>query len=363
MKNILSMKYIVPAILVSFVMMSCGQENTPSTQMDKTPPVPVEVKTTTQESQSSFLVASGKIEATDKSRITTRMMGYIENIYVKVGSKVKKGQLLVKINNIDLDAQMAQVNAGIAEAKIAVSNAEKDFNRYTILFKENSATQKELDDITTQFRMAQSRLEAVEQKKNEINAQYAYTSLKSPLSGVVTQKMASQGDMASPGVPILEIESQTGLQVAAMVSESEIAGVQLNDEVEITLKSLDNKTKGSVIEISPSAAHTGGQYLVKIKLNTPSSEIRPGMYATVQFPVEATTASTKIMIPISSIVRQGELTGIYTVSQSNKALLRWLRLGRTYGDQVEVLSGLISDEKYIVSAQGKLYNGANITIQ
>ena len=114
MKNILSMKYIVPAILVSFVMMSCGQENTPSTQMDKTPPVPVEVKNTTQVSQSSFLVASGKIEATDKSRITTRMMGYIENIYVKVGSKVKKGQLLVKpiIGRIFLEppANMSRVD-------------------------------------------------------------------------------------------------------------------------------------------------------------------------------------------------------------------------------------------------------------
>lgn len=363
MKNMLSMKYILPAILVSLVMISCGQENTSAPQMDKTPPVAVVVSTTTQESQTSFLTASGKIEATDKSQITTRMMGYIENIYVKVGSKVNKGQLLVNINNMDLDAQMAQVNAGIAEAKIAVSNAEKDFNRYTILFKENSATQKELDDVTTQFRMAQSRLEAVEQKKNEINAQYAYTSLRSPISGVVTQKIASQGEMASPGVPILEIESQKGLQLAAMVSESEIAGIQLNDEVDVTLKSLDNKTKGSVIEISPSATHTGGQYLVKIKLNAPSNDIRPGMYATVQFPGEATTSTSKIMIPQSSIVRQGELSGIYTVSQNNKALLRWLRLGRTYGDQVEVLSGLTADEKYIVSAQGKLYNGANITIQ
>ena len=70
-----------------------------------------------------------------------------------------------------------------------------------------------------------------------------------------------------------------------------------------------------------------------------------------------------IMIPTDAIVHRGQLTGIYTVSQNNTALLRWLRLGRTYGDRVEVLSGLSLDEEYIVKAEGKLYNGVKISVQ
>ena len=70
-----------------------------------------------------------------------------------------------------------------------------------------------------------------------------------------------------------------------------------------------------------------------------------------------------VLVPQQAIVKRGQLTGIYTVSQSNTAMLRWLRLGRTFGDNVEVLSGLAADENYIVSAEGKLYNGANITIK
>ena len=66
---------------------------------------------------------------------------------------------------------------------------------------------------------------------------------------------------------------------------------------------------------------------------------------------------------VGILVKNGQLTGIYTVSQNNTALLRWLRLGRTFGDQVEVLSGLSADEQYIVSAEGKLFNGAKITNQ
>jgi multidrug efflux pump subunit AcrA (membrane-fusion protein) len=70
-----------------------------------------------------------------------------------------------------------------------------------------------------------------------------------------------------------------------------------------------------------------------------------------------------VLIPSEAIINRGQLTGVYTVSQSNTALLRWLRLGRTYGDQVEVLSGLNADESYIFSAEGKLYNGVKISIQ
>ncbi len=70
-----------------------------------------------------------------------------------------------------------------------------------------------------------------------------------------------------------------------------------------------------------------------------------------------------VLIPTEAIVTNGQLSGLYTVSQSNTALLRWLRLGRTFGDQVEVLSGLKADETYIVSAEGKLFNGAKLSVQ
>jgi hypothetical protein len=87
------------------------------------------------------------------------------------------------------------------------------------------------------------------------------------------------------------------------------------------------------------------------------------MFTTVQFPVERKTKSAMVLVPKSVLVTNGQLSGVYTPSQSNTALLRWLRLGRTFGNQVEVLSGLNADEAYIISAEGKLYNGAKISIQ
>ena len=290
-------------------------------------------------------------------------MGYVDKIYVQVGEKVRKGQQLISISNTDLSAKLAQVNAGITEATAAYNNAEKDFNRFTALFNENSASQKELDDITANYTMAKARLEGAKQMKNEVNAQFSYANIRAPFSGTVTNKFINVGDMANPGMPLLEVESPGKFQVLAMVPESEILHIKADTDVNVVLKSLDKMVKGKVLEVSTSAKNTGGQFMVKVMLEKTDATVMSGMYVTVQFPTESDESTQAVMLPKEAIVTNGQLTGVYTVSQTNTALLRWLRLGRTIGDKVEVLSGMSVDEQYIVSAEGKLYNGAKIAIQ
>ena len=290
-------------------------------------------------------------------------MGYVDKIFVGVGDKVSDGQLLMSVNNADMSAQLAQVNAGITEAEAAFTIAEKDYNRFSTLFQENSASQKELDDITANYNMAKARLESAKQIRNGVNAQMGYANIRAPFNGVVTNKFISAGDMANPGMPLMEVESPGKYQVLAMVPESEILDVKSDIEVTVQIKALNQIVKGKVTEVSTSSKNTGGQYLVKVILDKTDEQILSGMYATVKFPIAQKTTTSAVMIPIEAIVKNGQLSGIYTVSQSNTALLRWLRLGRTFGDEVEVLSGLSADEQYIVSAEGKLFNGAKIANQ
>ena len=270
---------------------------------------------------------------------------------------------MISINSADLSAKLAQVNAGITEATAAFSNAEKDYNRFTALFNENSASQKELDDITANYNMAKARLEAAKQMKNEVNAQFSYSNIRAPFNGVVTNKFIKVGDMANPGMPLMEVESPGNFQVLAMVPESEILQIKSGSEVQIMIKTLNESFKGTVAEVSTSAKNTGGQYMVKVLLNESQSNLLSGMYATVQFPTTKKANNGRVLVPMDAIVQNGQLSGVYTVSESNTALLRWLRLGRTYGDSVEVLSGLSAEEQYIISAEGKLYNGVKISIQ
>lgn len=346
----------------TLLLSSCADKETVVPQ-DHTPAIVVTVSTVTTDMQTPFLAVSGKVQAVNSSNLSTRMMGYVDKIHVKVGDPVTKGQLLLSVNNADLSAKLAQVNAGITEANAAFKNAEKDYQRFQNLFNQQSATQKEMDDMTAHYNMAKARLEAAHQMKNEVQAQFNYVKIRAPFSGVVSNKFINEGDMANPGMPLLEVETPGKFEVMAMVPESEISQIKMHTAVIVHIKALNKSVKGKITEVSTSAKNTGGQYLVKVLLENSEATLLSGMFATVQVPVEKTNANDKVLIPVSVLVTKGELSGIYTVSQTNTALLRWLRLGRTYGDRIEVLSGLAADESYIISSEGKLFNGAKVSIQ
>jgi RND family efflux transporter MFP subunit len=211
--------------------------------------------------------------------------------------------------------------------------------------------------------MAESRVKAASQAKKEVESQFAYTNIKAPISGVVVQKMANEGDLASPGMPLLKIESNRNLKVVARIPESQIASIKIGDQAKIEIKAINKSLEAFVDEIAPSASFTGGQYLIKLKLMEQQESLFSGMFATVYLKSKEEKTENIFMIPKSAIVQQGQLSGVYTVNDENKALLRWLRLGRTSGNMVEVLAGLSPDEQYIASSTGKLYNGVPVVTQ
>ena len=354
--------HIIATITLAAFLTSCGGDKKETAMNDQTP-VLVKVSSVQGDSNTPFLTASGKIQAVNSANLSTRMMGFVDKIYVNVGDKVSKDQMLLSINNDDLQAKLAQVNASITEATAAYNNAKKDYERFQNLFAENSASQKEMDDMTAHFEIAKARLETANQMKNEVNAQFAYVNIRAPFSGIVTNKFIEAGDMANPGMPLIAVEAPGEFEVMAMVPETEISQVKKGEKVDVTVKSLDRSVTGSVTEVSISAKNTGGQYLVKIALDKSDAAILSGMYVTVKFPVEKQVKSQVVLIPENAIVESGQLQGVYVVGENNTVLLRWLRLGRTFGNEVEVLSGLSADETYIVSSEGRLFNGAKISVQ
>lgn len=358
-------KIFIPIIAVAItILSSCNGEK--KEVVAKEPAIAVKVSGISSGDNGPFITASGKIEAEKSANLSTRMMGYVTKIHVQVGQKVGAGQLLVSINNTDLQAKKAQVDANILQATAGYNNAKKDYDRFVNLFKQQSASQKELDDMTARYEMAKAGLEGAKQMRNEVIAQFSYSNITAPFSGVVTNTFVKEGDMANPGMPLVSVEGASRLQVTAMVSENDIVSIKKGMPVKVLVKSSNTTLTGKVSEVSISATNTGGQYLVKINLDKTDSSVLSGMFVNVQFPIEnktQTVQSDRILVPESALVKQGQLTGIYTVGTGNVAILRWLRTGKTFGNQVEVLSGLSANEQYIVSAEGKLYNGALVSIQ
>lgn len=359
MKNL---AYIITIFAITSFIWSCGSDERRS--IEDSPTIAVKISKATSSQSGSYVRASGKIAAESSANLSTRMMGHVTALHVKVGQKVKKGTLLLSINNTDLQEKRAQVEASIIQAKAGYQNAKKDYDRFKTLFDQGSASQKELDDMTTRYEMAEAGLKAARHMRNEIEAQFSYAEIKAPFSGTITNTFIKEGDMANPGVPLVSMESSGRPQVIAMVSESKIDAIKEGMEVKVHVKSLDKNIDGKVIEVSRSAKNTGGQYMVKINVSRQDQSVLSGMYVNVKFPIKKVqnTTSNIVMIPKSALVTQGQLKGIYTVGSEETAILRWLRIGKTVGDEVEVLSGLKVDESYVTSADGRLYNGVKVTL-
>ncbi|HET7119126.1 MAG TPA: efflux RND transporter periplasmic adaptor subunit [Hanamia sp.] len=349
-----------------FYATSCSSTSDKTIEMAKVPAVEVKVENPLINTDNSIAV-TGQVESAQSANISTRVMGYITGIKVKVDDHVSKGQLLVTISNDDILAKRAQADAALSGARASLASAEKDNQRFATLYKQKSATAKELDNATLQYQAATAGVESALQMKAEANAMLAYTNITAPFSGVVAQKLADAGSMANPGMPILILEQNKNLRVSAVIPETEIDRVKLKSIATISIKSIDKTFTGDVTEISPSSMGTGGQFVVKISVPQEfQNGLNAGMYANVVITTASKSASTTnemVLIPSSAINHIGQLDALYTVSSENKALLRYVRLGKTYGNNVEVLSGLNKHESFIASAEGKLYNGVPIKVK
>ncbi|HZX59930.1 MAG TPA: efflux RND transporter periplasmic adaptor subunit, partial [Mucilaginibacter sp.] len=224
-----------------------------------------------------------------------------------------------------------------------------------------------LDNVTQQYSSAKSRLEQAKQMRNEVNATLSYTNLTAPFAGTVTQKLMDAGSMANPGMTIVTIEQNGNYQVSASVPESAISQIREGATATITVKAINRVINGNITQINHSSQFSGGQYLIKVGIPDGEKQgLFAGMYADVAIPVQQTALNKaggdQVMIPITSIEHRDQLTGIYTIGNNNTALLRWVRLGKVEGNQVEVLSGLAPREQFIVSADGRLFNGAAVKI-
>lgn len=343
---------------VSFLSACQKNEVSPTLQTDA---VTVSVKNVTAFNMKEKATLSGMVHAKQSANISTRNMGNIKEIHVSIGDNVKKGTKLITIDAADLKASLEQAKAGVSKARAHFENTEKNFQRYFNLFQKNSISKKELEDMQTQLSVAKAGLEAANEAFNQVKAQLAYSEIRAPFDGVITSKNIKIGDLATPGVTLLVVENRKDLEIKTTVPESLISKIDTSEKINVQIPSLNSSYYGELKELSLSGKNSGGQYVAIIRLVDSDNQLLPGMYSKVDFQLKSNKRSSPVLIEKSALVTRGQLTGVYAVSQSNTAILRWIQTGRECGDKVEVLSGLSFGEQYITSSQSKLYNGKAIT--
>lgn len=347
------------ALATALVLTACGSEEKNNDKAATSSEAVQVTLATAQPAPAAITEVSGALEPAQNAVLSTRLMGYVESVPAPVGTAVQKGDLLVNISASELQAQLQQARAQIESAETAFKNAEKDYKRYQELLKSKSVTQREYEQVQQAYEARRAQLTGAREQRKQVLGQLAYAQIKAPFAGTVTQVMVEAGDMANPGMPLLALEGTGNWEVVSRVSEGKVALLKQGDEVQVNIPALQQMYAATITSVSSSSRHSGGQYEVRASLSLKEADgLYSGMFARLQF--ADSTATTSYYIDRDALINKGDLTGIYTVSESGTAILHWLKIGETQGNKVEVLTGLSPNEKYVKSYRGKIYNGAPI---
>ncbi|MFZ5774440.1 MAG: efflux RND transporter periplasmic adaptor subunit [Thermodesulfobacteriota bacterium] len=285
---------------------------------------------------------AGSVEAVEQAVMAAKMPGLVQAIPVEIGSPVKKGQLLLTMAAPEIEARLAQAQIGLEQAR-------RNYEREKRLLEKDAATREGVKLQEEGVRIAEAGV-------REASGMLANARLVAPFDGVVTKKLIKVGDLATPGLPLLEVANPARLQVVASAPESMVAGLKVGDSVAVSVPSTNLATEGVVEHLSPGADPATRSSVVKLRLAN-AAGLRTGQYAQVTMPGAASPA---VLVPVAAVRRQGQMEQLFVV-RDDVARLRLVRTGEQQAGMVEIISGLVSGEK-VVAAADKLSDGQPVQI-
>lgn len=305
--------------------------------------------------------AVGSTESYARAVLSTRLMGLVTEVATGEGRAVRRGQVLVRIENQDLTARRRQAEAGLREARAVQANAEKAVERLRNLRRQNAVPQQMLDEAETGAARAVAAAAAAEQAVREIEVNLQYSEIRSPLDGIVVRKLVQPGDLSAPGSPLLEVEQLDPIKVTVEVTERDLTYVTAGQEVDVEIPSLRTAStrRGRVEALNPAANPGSRTFQVTVVVPNPDAAIGSGMFVRVGFPKGTRPA---ILVPSAAVVREGQLEGVYLID-GGRASLRWVRLGPILGDRVEVLSGLEPGQRIAAGDRAGLRDGVRVEVK
>lgn len=321
-----------------------------------------------------WLEAVGTVRAAQTSQVASQMMGNIIEIRAREGDRVQNGQILAVLDDSQPRAAVEQASAAAIAAQTEVSAADSDlalaeatWKRYQQLFEKKSVSPQEFDEVKARYQSAEARRDMARARQAQANAALtqsktllSYTRLRAPFTGAVTEKKADAGTLASPGMTLFTVEDTRRYRLEATVDESDIRIVRAGETAPVFLEALGNtEFSGRVAQIVPAADPASRSFLVKIKLPA-EARLRSGLFGRVHFSRGERSA---LLIPQAATVERGQLEGVYVIDASGIAGLRYVTLGQTAGERVEVLSGLQAGEKLVAAPGSREFSGKRIALQ
>lgn len=285
------------------------------------------------------------VQATSDTLIASRIMANVLRVNVRAGDQVSENDSLIVLDDKALLAAREQRAQEAAAAQAVLEDARLTRERTESLRKAGSVSQAILDRALTDERRAAAEFERGRRAVAEADAAIGYTRINAPMDGTVIERFTEPGDIASPGQPLLKLFNPGQMRIEATVRESLIRFVAVGDTLNATIDALDLDVVTVVEEIVPSANPTSRTFLLKARLTT-NQILFPGMFARLTIPI---ADAERVWIPARAVQQAGQLRFVY-VRGDDADVRRFVRLGETSGDRVEVRSGLANGEAVVVPA-------------
>jgi len=349
MKNIIYILAALALVAIVVIRLKSNKETTNERvyHYDKEQAINVQVVELKLESARNTIFYAGSFEPNKETKVSADIQGKINAVLVDVGSIVKKGQALVKLDNNLLLLQLQAID-------VQVEGFENDLKRFTILANADAIQ-------GVQREKAELGLKAAKVQRATLLEQINKTTIVAPFSGVVTAKLTEEGAYAAPGIPLLQITDISLLKFTINVSANELNQFNQSQAYSLTADVYPDAQLSGRVTMKGSKANVGNSFPVQFSVNnTTDLKIKSGMFGKVEVKCEG--EKKQIVIPASAIVGTNIQPQVYTV-KSGKAILRNVTISGRFQNKVAVSKGLTEGDVIITNGFVNLFDGANVNFK
>lgn len=344
---------VVGALLLALA--GCGRD-APRAE-DIRPVRAVKIGSSQVDSASTF---SGEVRPRVESRLGFRVGGKIVERRVDVGSVVRRGQVLMRLDPQDLRLAASQARAALRAAQTNRDLAQAEFKRYADLRSQNFVSQAVLDARRAAYQAAQANVDAAQAALRGHANQASYSALVSDIDGVVTAVEAEAGQVVAPGTPVVRVARTGEKEVVIGVPEGRVEAIRRSGDVTVRLWAEPGRAiRGRIREISPVADPLTRTYAVKVALPDAPQAAGLGMTASVQFAARSDTP--QVRLPLSALLQKGEGTAVWLVEQGRARLVP-VAIAGVSGNELLVSSGVRPGQTVVTAGVHQLKEGQKVRI-
>jgi len=309
------------------------------------------------------IVLPGNIQAFIDAPIYARTSGYLKRWYVDIGGRVKDGQLLADIDTPELDQQLQQARAELATAKANYDLAQTTAARYEFLLKSDSVAKQDVDNAVGDAHAKKAMVDSAADNVKRLEQLQSFEKVYAPFDGVLTARNTDIGQLIGSGSgsgakELFHVAAINTLRVYINVPQTYSPAAVPSVQAYLTLPQFPGRRfPGKLVRTSNAIDQASRTLLTEVDVANPTGEILPGAYAEVHLKLPSATST--VVIPVTSLIFRSEGLRIGVVRNGHAALIP-ITLGRDFGTEVEVISGLDGSEKVITNPPDSLVEGQEV---